>query len=105
MLAGVQHADRDRRAFEAGKLGGEPARKVIPLREDPDEDQVIDSPVALRDLVGDSRQRSPDLVRVHHRRFEPPLGDAHARMRSRRAIRTWRPLWAWRKYAARGSES
>src|SRR5487761_1843608 len=97
MLARIQHTDRDRRALEAGQLGGQAARKVVTLGEDADEDKAIDSPVALRDLMRDSRKRSPDLVRVHHRRLEPLLGDAHPSRRSRRAMRTWRPLCAWRK--------
>src|SRR6266550_1904388 len=43
-----------------------------------DEHDVLDTAVALHDLVGDARQRSPDLVRVHHRRLQATLRDAHA---------------------------
>src|SRR5487761_934782 len=92
MLADVEHADRYGRAFEAGQLDCKPARQMISVGENPDEHEAVDAPVAFRDLVRDSRQGSPNLVGIHHRRLEPLLGDAHPRRRSRSAMRTWRPL-------------
>src|SRR5262249_33493213 len=70
--------------------------------DDADQHDAVDAPVALDDLVRDPGERAPDLVGVHDGGFE---GDTHVRRRSRRAMRTWRPLRAWRKYAALSSES
>ena len=97
MPARVQRTHRDRRAFQARQLRREPASKVVALGEHADQDEIIDTAVALRDLMSDSRKGSSDLVRVHHHGFQAPVGDAHPRTLSRRAIRMWRPLWAWRK--------
>src|SRR5437879_3159601 len=106
MLADVQRADGNRRALELHKAVGEPAGEVVALGHDTHHDQVAGAAVPLQDLVGDPRQRSPDLLSVHHRRLEPSLlYCAHDNNLSSRAIRMNSPLRAWRKYAARGSAS
>src|SRR5690348_17739819 len=105
MATRVDGAGGDGMALELLQLRGEPPREVVAARKDADQHHLAGAVVALDDLVGDARQRSPDLLRVHHCCLDAALGDAHASTRSRRAIRMYMPLRAWRKYAARGSAS
>ncbi len=97
VLADVDRTDRDRRALQLHQLGREADREVIAFGRNPDKYEVLRSPVALHDLVGDARKRPADLLGVHDRRFETTLGNAHASSRSRSAMRTCSPLRAWRK--------
>src|SRR3989442_39542 len=87
----------DRPTLQLHDLRRQTPRQVVAFGHDPDQDEVAGAVVALHDLVRDARERSADLVRVHNRRLEPPLGDAHERSRSRSAIRMYSPLRAWRK--------
>src|SRR4029077_1848446 len=80
-------------------------REHVALADDAYDHEVADAPVALHNFVRDPVKRAADLIPVHHRRLEATFGDAHVSMRSRSAMRTWRPLRAWRKYADLGSSS
>src|SRR2546430_8034080 len=80
VLADVQRADGNRRALELHQAVGQPACEVVALGHDANHHQVAGATVALQDLVRDPGEGAPDLVTVHHRRFETSLGDAHASM-------------------------
>src|SRR5665213_4012167 len=105
VIARVEHTDGHWRALQPRQLGRQTASQVISLGQDADEDEAVDAAVALGDLVRDARERAANLVGIHHRGFEPAFGDAHERRRSRSAMRTCRPLRAWRQYATRGSSA
>src|ERR1700682_2694694 len=101
----VQASGRHDTALQLGQDHSESPRQDVSLADDADEHDIVRAAIPLHDLVRDARQRAADLFGVHHRCFEPSLRDAHERSRSSRAMRTGRPLRAWRKYAARGSSS
>jgi hypothetical protein len=61
------------RPLDAFDLGRETSREMVAAVRDADEHEVRGTLVALDDLVGDARQRSPDVVGVEQR-----AGDAHA---------------------------
>src|ERR1700682_4124216 len=105
VLADVERADRYRLVLQLHELGRQPRGEVISFGQDADEHDALRAAVSLHDLVRDARQRTADLVGVHHGRLEPALRDAHESNRSRRAMRTGIPFRACRKYAARGSSS
>src|SRR5437660_7368060 len=105
VLADVQRADGNRGALELHQAVGKPASQVVALGHDAHHHEVAGTTVVLQDRVSDPRERAPDLVTIHHRRFQPALGDAHANNLSNKAMRMYRPLRAWRKYAALGSAS
>src|ERR1700737_2742520 len=97
MLADVDRTNCDRPALQLHQLGGEANREVISLGWNPDQHEVLRAPVPLHDLVGDARQRPADLLGVHDCGLQAALGHTHAKSRSRSAMRTCRPLRAWRK--------
>src|SRR5260370_4026778 len=98
VLADVEGADDDRRAFELHEAVRQATREMVSFGHHADQHEVAGAAVALEDLVRDSRKRTPDLRGVHHCCFEPSLVYcAHASSLSRSAIRMYRPLRAWRK--------
>ena len=80
---------------------GDGPGQQIAFRVDPDKDHVLNTAVALHDLVRDPAQRAADLVTVHDGPLHPLRGrhpaGGHERSMSSRAIRICRPLRAWRK--------
>src|SRR3989440_1961079 len=101
----VETAERDVALFHPRQDGGQALGQDVAFAHDADDHDVIDTSVALDDLVRDAMQRPADLVGVHHRCLQAAFGDAHDSNLSRSAIRICRPFRACRKYAARGSAS
>src|ERR671935_112297 len=94
MLRHVETAERHGGLLQLFQGRRQPAREHVALADDADQDDVAHAAVPLHDLVRDAHQGAADLVRVHDGGLE---SDAHERMRSKRAMRTWRPLRACRK--------
>src|SRR4029079_5901797 len=86
VTADVQRAAGDDRALELGQLGREPSRELIALGHDPDQDDVARSVVALEDLVRDARERTADLLRIHHGGLESMVDSLHESKRASSAI-------------------
>ena len=97
MQRDVEPAERDGALLELGENRRQALREHVAFADDADQHDVFDPAVPLYDLVGDARQRAPDLVGVHHGGLEATLSDAHERSRSRRAMRMWSPFRACRK--------
>src|ERR1700674_1746017 len=97
VIGHVEPADRDAYAFQLGQDRGQAPCQDISLADDADQHNVVGAAIPLHDLVRDARERTADLICIHHSGLQPSLCDAHASNRSRRAMRTCNPLRAWRK--------
>src|SRR5258706_6666038 len=88
VLADVQGAHGYRRPFELHEAVRQAPREMVSFGHHADQHKVARAAVALEDLVSDARKRTPDLLGVHNRRFEPSLlNRAHASSLSRSAMR------------------